>query len=167
FMLREDLIALGLHSPGNASQSSDDKGAAFTAIERLLTLLRDVIAVVDLQDDGTLGTCIEECLRTVSQTRDLATIRSAVDVCADACSKALARLDRQLVDQKKEIATLLNMVQDALAIVSGDSHAFARHVGDSMDRFEALARLEDIRQLKAELVREVAILREIATERQK
>ena len=59
------------------------------------------------------------------------------------------------------------MVQEALAIVSGDGHSFNRHLGHTMDRFEALARIDDVRELKAELVREVATLREIATERQK
>jgi diguanylate cyclase len=166
-MLREDLIALGLHGPTTSSQSADGENEPLNPVERLLTILRDVVAVVELPDAGTLHTSIKECLRTVSQAKDLATIQTAVDDCAEACADALARIDRQLVDQKKEIASLLNMVQEALAIVSGDGHSFTGHLGHSMDRFEALARIDDVRQLKAELVREVATLRQIATERQK
>lgn len=167
-MLREDLIALGLHSPGKSSaQSVDGQNPQLTPVERLLTILRDVVAVVELPDAATLHACIEECLRTVSQATDVATVQTAVDLCVEACSKALARMDRQLAEQKKEIASLLKMVQEALAIVSGDGHSFTRHLHHSMDRFEALARIDDVRRLKAELVREVATLREIATERQK
>lgn len=165
-MLREDLIALGLHRPGTSSESADENGE-LAPVERLLTILRDVVAVVELPDAGALHGCVEECRRSVSEATDLATIQTAVDVCGEACSKALARMDRQLVEQKKEIASLLHMVQEALAIVSGDGHLLTHHLDHSMDRFEALAHFDDLRQLKAELAREVATLREIATERQK
>jgi diguanylate cyclase len=167
-MLRDDLIALGLHSRNPSSTPPHPDGRPqFSPVERLLTILADVIAVVDLPDDGTLQRCIADCRRAVSDAKDLHTIKIAIDACSDACGKALARIDRQRFEQKKEIASLLDMVQEALAIVSGDGHSFNRHLGHTMDRFEALARLDDVRQLKAELVREVATLREIAAERQK
>jgi diguanylate cyclase len=167
-MLRDDLIALGLHS-GNKSSSStpDGEGRQFSPVERLLTILREVIAVVELPDDGTLQRCVVDCLTTVSDAKDLETVQTAIDACADACGKALARIDRQRVEQKKEIASLLNMVQEALAIVSGDGQSFNHHLGHTMDRFEALARIDDVGELKKELVREVGALREIAVERQK
>jgi diguanylate cyclase (GGDEF)-like protein len=165
-MLRDDLIALGLHSP-NKSTSDNDEIRQPGPIEHLLAILRDVIAVVELPDDGTLHTGIEECRKTVAGARDVGIIQTAIDACAAACGKALARIDRQRLEQKKEIASLLNMVQEALAVVSGHGHSFNSHLGHTMDRFEELARMEDLRELKAELVREVATLREIATERQK
>ena len=59
-MLRDDLIALGLHSPNKPSTSPDGEIRPFTPVERLLTILRDVIAVVELPDAGSLHTCIED-----------------------------------------------------------------------------------------------------------
>ena len=167
-MLRDDLIALGLHSGNKSPQSTPDgERRQFSPVERLLTILREVIGVVELPDDGTLYKCIVDCLTTVSDARDLETVQTAIDACAGACSKALGPIDRQRAEQKKEIASLLNMVQEALAIVSGDGQSFNRHLGSTMDRFEALARIDDVRELKKELVREVGALREIAVERQK
>jgi diguanylate cyclase len=163
-MLSDDIIALGLNSPATLSTSKD--GRQLTPVERVLTLLRDVMAVVDLPDDGALRKSVEECLRKIAGNTDLQSIQTAIDACADACARALARIDRQRLEQKKEIASLLDMVQEALAIVSGDGQSFNRHLGHSMERFEALARIDDIRELKAELVREVTSLRQIATERQ-
>src|SRR5712672_399209 len=128
-MLREDLIALGLHSPTTPSTSPDGEIRPLTPVERLLTLLRDVIVVVELPDAGSLHTCIEECRKTVSEAKDFQTIQAAIDACADACAKALARIDRLRIEQKTEIASLLNMVQEALAIVSGDGRSFNRHLG--------------------------------------
>ena len=95
------------------------------------------------------STCIEDCRKTVSDAKDLQTIQAAIDACADACEKALARIDRQRLEQKTEIASLLNMVQEALAIVSGDGQSFNRHLGHTMDRFEALTRIDDVRELKS------------------
>ena len=167
-MLRDDLIALGLHSPNlPASLTTDGENEPVAPVERLVTMLRDVLEVVDLPDDGRLQKCVEDCRRAIAEAKDLKTIRTAIDACSDACGKALARIDRQRLEQKKEIASLLDMVQEALAIVSGDGQSFSRRLGHTMDRFEALVRIDDVRQLKAELVREVGALREIAAERQK
>ena len=164
-MLRDDLIALGLKTSSGSSSSSTKR--QFDPIERLLTILRDVVAVAELADDGTLQKCIEACRQGVADARDPQAVHKAIDACAHACSQALARMDRLRLEQKKEIASLLDMVQEALAIVSGDGQTFNRHLGHTMDRFEALARIDDVRTLKAELVREVAALRHIAAERQK
>ena len=164
-MRTEDLIALGLNSALPSPASSTNR--PFDPIERVLTILRDVVAVVELPDARSLHESIEDCRRAVAGATDLPAVQKAIDDCADACSKALARLDRLRLEQKKEIASLLDMVQEALAIVSGDGHSFNRHLGHTMDRFEALARIDDLGHLKAELVREVAALREIVVERQR
>jgi diguanylate cyclase len=161
-MLKDELIALGLRVRG---QSPTPIPTA--PVDRLLRLLKDVIAVVELPDDGTLQQSIEDCRQAVANSRDPQTIQQAIDACADACNKTLARIDRQRLEQKKEMASLLDMVQEALAIVSGNGQSFNRHLGQTMDRFEALARIDDLRQLKAELAREVTALREVAAERQK
>ena len=149
-MLRDDLIALGLHS-GTKSSTSTPDGASrqFAPVERLLTILRDVIAVIELPDDGTLHSRIEDCRKAVAGAKDLETVQAAIDACADACEEALARIDRQRVEQKKEIASLLDMVQEALAIVSGDGQSFNHHLGHSMDRFEALVGSTMSAQLKS------------------
>jgi diguanylate cyclase len=167
-MLRDDLIALGLHS-GSTSPTSASDGASrqFSPVERLLTILRDVISVTDLPDDAALHSRVVASLKTVSDARDLASVQAAIDACADVCEEALTRIDRHRLEQKTEIASLLNMVQEALAIVSGDGQSFNHHLGHTMDRFEALTRIDDVRELKKELAREVGALREVAAERQK
>lgn len=170
-MIKDDLIALGLRTPSPISARPPQAGRATDSlcapIERLLTLLRDFVAVVELADEGTLHDRIEECRKAVADCGDPRTVNTAIDACNDACRIMLAKIDRQHIDQKKEIATLVDMVREALAIVSGDGHSFHRHLGNSMERFEALVRIDDVRRLKSELVREIGALREIAAERQK
>lgn len=167
-MLRDDLIALGLHSSTKSPTSTPDGASRqFSPVERLLTILSEVISVTELPDDGALHSRVVACLKKVADAKDLDTVQAAIDACVDVCGETLARIDRHRVEQKKEIASLLNMVQEALAIVSGDGQSFNRHLGHTMDRFEALTRIDDVRELKKELVREVGALREIAVERQK
>ena len=169
-MRRDDLIALDLHTPGSSSLSRRSPASAARAgspVEQVLTLLHDLIAVVELSDDGALHRSVDDCRKVVAASTDAAAIQAAVATCTQACGQALATIDRQRVDQKREISALLEMVHEALAIVSGDGDSFNRHLGHAADRFEALARVDDVRQLKAELVREVSTLREIVVERQK
>jgi diguanylate cyclase len=172
-MLRDDLIALGLRTARLSTSAAPlpDPTASGdplrAGVERLLTLLRDVVAVIDLADDGTLSKRIEECRTAVAVAADLPTINASIDACQDTCRDALSKIDRQRLEQKKEIAALVEMVREALAIVAGDGQSFNQHLDHSMNRFEALVQLDDVRQLKAKLVHEVAARRQIATDRQK
>lgn len=177
-MTKDDLIALGLRTfratpaPAPASAVAVPAPAPVldpfrSAVERLLALLRDFVAVVELADDGHLHERIEECRKAVVGATDVATLNRSVDLVNDTCRQVLAKIDRQRSEQKKEIASLVDMVREALAIVSGDGQAFTKDLGHSMDRFESLVRIDDVRQLKTQLVREISSLRSMAAERQK
>jgi len=172
-MLRDDLIALGLRTgqPLTSSPPLADRATSAdpvrVGVERLLMLLRDVVAVVELADDGVLHTRIDECRKTVAAAADTVTVNASIDACHDACRATLSKIDGQRLEQKQEIAALVEMVREAMAIVSGEGHSFNHHFDHSMNRFAALVQIDDVRQLKAELVREVGALRQIATDRQK
>ena len=178
-MSKNDLIALGLGWGRKASPSDVAAHAAFSAppadpldemrapAERLLTLLRDFVTVVELSDQSGLLEAIETCRVALTQAADWSDISAAVEACNNACRIVLAELDRQRLEQHEEIATLVDMVREALAIVAGDGQTFNRQLGSSMKRFEALVQINDVTQLKAQLVTEIGALRTIAEERQK
>lgn len=170
-MTKDDLIALGLR--GHAAAAIDQPVPASPLeplranVERLLSLLRDFVAVVDLADEGALLVRIDEWLKVTASATNVEAVQSCIDACNEACRGVLSKIDQQRIEQKKEIAALIGMVHEALAIVSGDGQTFNRHLGNSMERFEALVRIEDVRLLKTQLVREIGALREIAAERQR
>ncbi len=136
-------------------------------LEKLLILLRDFVGAVDLPDESTLRDTIENTRKTVVAAGDPAAVLKALDACNDACRQVLGQLERQRLEHKEEIATLVDMVREALAIVAGDGQSFNKNLGSSMERFEALVKIDDVKQLKVKLLQEVSELRHIATERQK
>ena len=183
-MSKEDLIALGLRFRGAASPAAPGASTAVSVpagpaaiaaapdpmrlpVEKLLTLLRDFVAAIELADEGTLHDTIENCRRAVVSAADASAILHSIDLCNDACRLVLSQLDRRRLEQKEEIATLVDMVREALAIVAGDSQTFNKHLGSSMERFEALVLIDDVKQLKLKLVQEINDLRHIAEERQR
>ena len=183
-MSKNDLIALGLGWGRRALSSDAAAASAATATafgaasadpldemrapaERLLTLLRDFVTVVELSDQSGLLEAIETCRVALATAKDWSDISAAVEACNNACRVVLAELDRQRLEQHEEIATLVDMVREALAIVAGDGQTFNRQLGSSMKRFEALVQINDVKQLKAQLVTEIGALRTIAEERQK
>lgn len=172
-MSKEDLIALGLRGQAAVAQQQAPKPVGTPAdpmrlsIEKLLSLLRDFVAAVELADEGTLVDTLDSCRRNITSAADPATVLQSVDLCNDACRLVLSQLDRRRIEQKEEIATLVDMVREALAIVAGDGQTFNRHLGSSMERFEALVLIDDVKQLKLKLVQEINDLRHIAEERQR
>jgi diguanylate cyclase (GGDEF)-like protein len=179
-MSKNDLIALGLRwglrgqpapetetPTAGVTPSAANVDAIRAAAERLLSLLCDFVAVVELSDQGGLLESIESCRRTVAGATSWDEIHAAIETCNVACRSVLSELDRQRLEQQEEIATLVDMVREALAIVAGDGQTFNRQLGSSMKRFEALVHISDVRQLKAQLVQEISELRHIAEERQK
>lgn len=182
-MSTNDLIALGLRwrqqagrvdstpasQPAAADHDSPDSvlAAIRPTAERLLSLLRDFVAVVELSDQGGLLESIEICRKVVASAKTVGEAMEALDICNRACRSVLSELDRQRLEQQEEIATLVDMVREALAIVAGDGQTFNRQLGSSMQRFEALVHITDLKQLKTQLIREIGDLRRIAEERQK
>ena len=169
-MMKDDLIALGLGMRRAATPESisvPEHDAMRVPVERLLTLLRDFVGAVELADEGTLRDTIESCRKAVALAADPAAVQKSVDACSEACRQVLSQLDRQRLEQKEEIATQVDMVRKALAIVAGDGASFNTSLGTSMERFEALVQIDDAQQLKMKLVHEVGSLRRIAEERQR
>jgi diguanylate cyclase (GGDEF)-like protein len=167
-MAKDELIELGLAGRlGTPAAAGAPNDPVRVPLEKLLTLLRDFVAAIELADEGTLHESIERCRSLVASTADPTAILAAIDACNVVCRKLLGDMDRQRIEQKEEIATLVDMVREALALVAGDGKTFSKNLGTSMKRFEALVQISNIRQLKVELTREVSTLRQLAEERQK
>jgi diguanylate cyclase len=161
--MNDDLIALGLRARGTRQTAALPRDL----LDQLLELLRDVVATSDLIDAAALAERIERCRTLATRAPGTATVEASVLECLAVCRQALSAFEKQRVGHREEIATLVGMIREALAIVAGDSQSFGKSLVSSMDRFEALVRIDDLPKLKMALVKEVGSLRSLAAERQK
>jgi diguanylate cyclase len=159
-MHKDDFIALGLR------RVADTPSKTHWAVEILMTLLGDAVAIVDVADKGRLRERVEACRAALGSATSSAEYEQAIEACVNECRRALAAIDAHRLEQRKEVRSLVDLVREALALVSGGAEEFTQNVGDSMDRFAALVHIDDVRQLKQKLVDEVTVLRQIAAERQ-
>src|SRR5262245_29391379 len=109
-MTKDELIALGLRGLRPAAQPPATPAVPAldplkVPVERLLALLRDFVAVVELADEGSLVDRIEECRRAVVNSPDIQALHASIDTCNAACRQVLAKIDRHRMEQKKEIAS--------------------------------------------------------------
>jgi diguanylate cyclase len=72
---------------------------------------------------------------------------------------------RYLRDREDELLTIIRTLGDGLAALSTDGDSHTRDLDGATARIERLARLDDVRTLRAELGREVARLREISRDK--
>jgi len=179
-MSRNDYIDLQLRTRmTGAAASPADSGAVAAAsdaavrlalakpiFDRLLLLLRHFVAVVDLTGQDALLAQIEQCRETVAGATSTKAAASDVDAFHRSWSAVIAGLTHEQLAQRREIATLVDLVREALAIVAGDGQSVQKELAQSMNRFQALVSIDGIAQLKQQLVGEVFTLRRLAENRQ-
>jgi diguanylate cyclase (GGDEF)-like protein len=157
--MRDPLIALGLRpQPANPDPSA--------VAQRLLDLLIEFVSDVDPVDTGTVLDRVDMYQRLHQANTDPEHLTTMTDACAEACRQVRERVKRHRRDQKTEMEALVALVHETLGTLAGTESGFHSDVGDSMNRIEALTRVDDVRQLKVQLAREIAQVRRLAIERQ-
>lgn len=158
-MRKDEIISLRLHTPSSPFDP-------IVALDLLLALLRDALALLETGEAESLSERIEAYRRVTGSATEPDQVAAALEQCIKECSDVLSRLERHRVDREREIASLVDLVREALAIVTTDSKSFGGTITRSMSRFEALVDVDDPRRLKLLLVKEVRALKQAAVEHQ-
>jgi len=158
--MRDPLIALGLQPRGVSPDPS-------SPAQKLIKLLLEFAADVDPIDTGTLVDRMDLYRLLAESQADAQRLAAMTDACADVCREVRDRIRTQQKDQKSEIAALVTLVHETLATLGGTERGFQSSFGDSLSRLSALSDVDDVRQLKMQLAREVALVRQLAVSRQK
>jgi diguanylate cyclase len=134
--------------------------------EKLLTLIRTKGCGSEPSVDARrLAEEVDKLSRTLLGGRTLKNARELTDPIVDLCGKLLDTRPRP--SNNREIAAALSLVREAVASIDGVERTLQRSLGESVDKFDALRRLNDIGQIRAGLERNVHTLRTISTEREK
>ena len=158
--MRDPLIALGLQPRLVSTDPS-------SPVQKLLQLLLEFLTEIDPVDSGRLVDRLDLYRLLAESHADAPRLATMTDACAEVCRQVRDRLRTQQQDQKGEIAALVVLVHETLATLTGAERGFQSSFGDSMNRLSALSDVDDVRQLKMQLAREVALVRQLAVTRQK
>jgi diguanylate cyclase len=163
-VLKNDLIDLGRLTPPNRFVMPVELRAA---IDHLLGMLQQIVSTAELPNKEEFDTRIGACRQTTLAGDDIGLIVQMCEQCCVACSEMLSTAQRQKAKYNQEVAELVTLVREALATVATDVAGFNTSVTDSVTRVEALARIDDLKTLRIELIKEARALRQVAVERQK
>lgn len=160
-MQRTDVIQLDLC--GRSSAASPPR----SVVDQSLVLLRECLAAGDVDVHAELCGLIEECRIAFATDVDLNEISASAARCFDGCRKVIAQAQAQESDRSCEVASLIELVREAVATMARDVDALSGRTIQSAARFEALDRITNLRDMKAQLAIEVSALKQMASERQK
>ncbi len=162
------LSELGRDSGTSANLASAVvRPATWRAVDDLLALIADFCASVDQPDDASLQQLVDQARSAIRAAQQPDAVASLVDACDKSCREVLRALAQRTQESREEIATLVLMVREALSEVSTGGDDFNATVAGSVERFQALADVDDIGLLKRHLIHEVSTLRTAAEERQR
>jgi diguanylate cyclase len=166
--MTERLIELGLHSRDKLGQTDANHTSDLASLNiRLLSLLSETVVESDTLDTHQFRAKLES-YRRILQTGDdgdPATAKAAND-CLLLVQDYLGRANRYLLDRENEFAQIIDVMRLALSKLTGDANAFNVRLIGSSERLNRLTEIEDIRELKKQISKEVQDLNVLVQEKQ-
>ena len=158
------VIELGL---GIQQTGQTEVEALRRIVDRALVMLRDWLAACGESDRDTLRVEIDECRAAVAAGVEAERLEAIVLPCLDAGSSIVTQMQRQQVEGRHEMSTLVAIVREAASAVAIENKSLYGSLNQSTDRFAAVAQINDIRQIKTQIVAEVSALKRVVVERQR
>jgi diguanylate cyclase (GGDEF)-like protein len=165
--MNERLIELGLLEEGpETDQNTSVELASFVA--RLLALVSDTTIESDTLKTYEFRSKLERFRHRLANSvhGDPNTAVVASD-CFRLCQDYLKRSHTYLLERETEFAEVIDVMRIALGKIAGEAKAFSVRLMGSSERFNRLTEIEDIRELKKQIAREVRDLNRTVSEKQK
>jgi diguanylate cyclase len=134
-------------------------------IARALAVMGALVAAEGDPEDAALVAEIEQLAALLGGEGHAEVPASTGAECLERVRGLVDRLKRQRVERRREMAAIVALVRDAVSAVGMEMSSLHSSIEASTDRFEAIAELEDPRQIKELLVAQVAVLKQVAAER--
>jgi diguanylate cyclase len=162
------LVSLGLRGGRSAEKPAPPDGEA-EIFRRILgeafDVLGDTVEAGDSTTPPDVTATVADCRAGIG--KGLGAI--ALDPLAAACFTSIRRFTShargRATAQKAQVTTLVAMVRETVATIAGSHTSLHDTLSGSAERFDQIARLDNLQDIQARLVAEVAALRQIAIER--
>jgi diguanylate cyclase len=160
------LVSLGLNADRCGAQPIAEAEAAI--FRRILSDALEVLASVIEAGDSVppdVGATLTDCRGGISG--GLSGV--AVDPLAALCFTSVRRLTSHARGcatlQRAQVTALVAMVRDTVATIAGSQNSVVETLTESAERVDDIARLDNLQEIQARLIEEVAALKRLAIER--
>jgi diguanylate cyclase len=160
--VNDQVIELGLRGHGNSVVP-----ALRGAVDVVIRMLGELVSALETPSGAELHGRLEACRTGLAGEQSPQAIAALADQCADVCQALVAHFETQKTQKQREVGTLIDLVREAMSSIAGDAGQFDASLGQSMERFEALGRLNNVQEMQARLASEVMALKQMATVRRK
>jgi diguanylate cyclase len=160
-MSNQDYTSLNLREPGRGA----DPGGLRRFLDKLLVLVRDLLTAD--QDPRALAVAaqFEACRVALAEAAHGDDLNDQMAACLVSGRQLIVEQQAQQAERARDITNLFNAVRDVMASVGSEMTSIQNGLTQSTDRFEAISRMTDLRQMRQLLVAEVSALRQMTVER--
>ncbi len=162
--MRSDLIDLKLRGP-EAYVEMLATASAF--LQDLLGLLKELSPPVDDGASDEFHQKLDGYLEILKADLEPVALERLAASCLEDCRTYFELAQGQVKEQQGEISSLIDLLREAMATLAGGATTFHAKMTTSAERFTALAKIDDIRQLRIHLAREVEQLKGRLAEKQR
>ena len=161
------LIELGvLEEQREIDQAASVELAAFVA--ELLVVVSDTAIESDTLKTNEFRSKLERYRhRLVNSVHGDPSTAILANKCFRLCEDYLRRSHTYLFERESEFAEVIDVMRLALGNISGEARTFSTRLMGSSERFNRLLEIEDIRELKKQIAKEVRDLNQTVVEKQK
>lgn len=167
--ITDDLTTLGLRGSGRAPRATVPPLLDEVLSRFVLAALPKPMDESGADGNGQQGDLQAEFELAWAALREAATGQD-VAACSEAllalCDRAVEACQQERVSNRAEVASLVTLVRDAARAIAGEGQTFSTDINASIERFDALRHVPDLRELKARLSAEVVELKAFASERE-
>jgi diguanylate cyclase (GGDEF)-like protein len=136
-------------------------------LDRLLTLMGSLAPDAEPKETAAFRAKLEEYRDVVTDDSRHLEVPRVTEACISTCEKYFNVSRKYYTTREAEFTEIVTILRDAAKVAIGASAEFNSQVAASSERFEKLALVEDLRDLKRRLVSEVGSLRHAVEEKQK
>jgi diguanylate cyclase len=154
-----------LHLGRGGSHDAQEAESLRQTLDEAFSTLADVLTAGEAFGLGEAVPPVEHCRAELANGVSAEALDPVAKSCFEATRSSAEKAKAVATEQRSQIASLVAMVRETVATVTGNQATFDETLTGSAERFARLAQVNDLRQIQAQLVQEVSTLKRIAAER--
>ncbi|MBI3663807.1 MAG: GGDEF domain-containing protein [Acidobacteria bacterium] len=148
--------------------AGDGRAAQYAAlVDALLKTLAEMTVEEDYRRTPSFQSQVTRWREKLGGEPAVERVASVAAECLEACETYFRGLREHRGSREKEIQEVIAVLRKALAELAGDAGGFQSGLLQSSERFHRMAELDDIRELKKQVVREAQALKVVVDEKRK